>query len=209
MRAGERRRAVPSPSQPSSHPASHPLLPSFLPGSIRLSVPSSPGLPPSWQLACWAAHTYPGIRGFTDTIDQTSTSFSQEMNVKRVVIFMLVCADNLWGVSPPSFSVSEYVHMQGVSVMVRSQRKWAGLAARRFLNYMFTESNELLRLSVWLLYDAFCSMSFGHGTVIYRLELILHKNTYRIDGYWTNPCTCWGFLFVGVHVINIEVYVVI
>lgn len=84
--------------QPSSQPS---VATFFLPGSIRLSVPSSPGLPPSWQLACWAAHTYPGIRGFTDTIDQTSTSFSQEMNVKRVVIFMLVCADNLTGVFPP------------------------------------------------------------------------------------------------------------
>lgn len=46
------------------------------------------------------------------------------MNVKRVVIFMLVCADNLrGGFLPPSFSVSEYVRMQGVSVMVCSQRK--------------------------------------------------------------------------------------
>lgn len=46
------------------------------------------------------------------------------MNVKRLVIFMLVCADNLRGVfSPPSFSVNEYVRMQGVSVMVCSQRK--------------------------------------------------------------------------------------
>lgn len=38
---------------------------------------------------------------------------------------MLVCADNLRGgfSPPPSFSVSEYVRMQGVSVMVCSQRK--------------------------------------------------------------------------------------
>lgn len=36
---------------------------------------------------------------------------------------MLVCADNLRGGFPPSFSVSEYVRMQGVSVMVCSQRK--------------------------------------------------------------------------------------
>ena len=62
------------PSRPSIHPSTAPFLPIWL-------CPLLLGLPPSWQLACWAADTYPGIRGFTDTTDQTSTSFSNEMNV--------------------------------------------------------------------------------------------------------------------------------
>ena len=63
---------------PSIHSSIAPCLPIWLRPSLR---PVLLGLPPSWQLARWAADTYPGIRGFTDTIDQTSTSFSKEMNV--------------------------------------------------------------------------------------------------------------------------------
>lgn len=63
---------------PSIQPSIAPSLPIWLYPSL---CPLLLGLPPSWQLACWAADTYPGIRGFTDTIDQTSTSFSTEMNV--------------------------------------------------------------------------------------------------------------------------------
>lgn len=73
------------------------------------------GYPPSWQLACRAADTYPGIRGFRDTIDQTATSFSKkiskclkggDMMLEKIYIPFRVYEPALW-----SFIITSLLHL--------------------------------------------------------------------------------------------------
>lgn len=133
--------AVSESGSPIIHPSIHPSSLSPLIGPVPPSVPSLSASYLSWQLACWAADTYPAIRGFADTTDQTSTSFSEERNKYMIVFYARMERKSIFFSLIPLFDDKSIAELDLKLLLV----------SLGFLNHMSAAPNEVCRPSVWLL----------------------------------------------------------